>query len=1480
MEEALLLDWANVLNIPLENLTPTVSGDASLSSVILVQCGEEVMPYPSALVFAPTSTKLTPSSISGLEGLGSRNHGLIEEMSEKYCRWAWEERIAEIAIKKGAEEAFGTGALQSSSVDRKHDAQSKFGSSLQTLPTPTEFSVQGKHNGDTERSTIFHPYFTVDFWKFTNPTAHVTATVLNHASMPDPFGSPTLLQNAMAEQLSSNMLMTPKTSRTPKRSTGTYHSGALQPTLSQTWDMRQSNSKDFMAQLNSSVDLSQHPLGRKSEHDDDSYPSVSSYPYSAQPTQSDIKAEVLPFSGAALSASQAKPVTTTQEMSGLQITMNEPATTELPGGHFAAANSGMQMNLGNTESHPSSNFPSPHDHLGGGNVDLTFGMDNLGGYDQMVYGMSSRWEEGVGDLDNFDLDVTEEDFDFFESTPTTKSRPAAEAVSSAADPRQSNLTSSVANPVSSLPADALNAPMMPDLNMATQDIEKHENLDLDELLMATNGFLEEPLKGEMNLGQDIVASQEEGVSIKQEDIIDNGVMIEDDIIPDLKVDHSKPDSNSLDRQGDIQLVDEQDDSLLDSDVIMPPEFAPVPVAAGVNDAKYYNGGKFVYSPSRKRKKEGGTRRRSAYKPDYMPHIRKKIVDATFKSEPRNKYTNDQAKLESTIHAPLTTNFNNMDDVKIPTEGTLVSDSSDDSSSDSSSASSDTDMEDADDIVRATSRLDITSGIDRQYFKALNKVKLALLAWSGGDFNDKGFPLSNQKSLPVNEAIDYDVPFAEVITREPIYDRPTEDRHTADGHLAAVELLCQQAVLGGYPFVGNIAESSQRGGDFIGGESMQVTITRRRNLIQTITSTPSLSDEMDRLTLDFKNVLSNIFDINKTSELPEYTHLQMDQHSLPTTITIKGPLNVQQYYELSDTTQTQSKYGKYQVKKRKPIEPNLDTLRPPNVVVGRQDEWIEGSPQILSFWEKLRLEPYSTKKNVVYFALCPDGEGLEGMVINFFKDLSAVFEVCLLGTHHPGVAGDRKRGVVPIQLLDKIDNEDAAERRLRSYRHAAQRLGAAIGSMGLEGVYYVIYMINPFSHSSSLLDLSQCFQNLVVAFNTSALGTTFSDKTRPRLVMQLIPMEHILRPTAFGGYTKFGLKEIAFSVYSKCAMIVERAHQQSRAEDLQAVTELYAPAFVLAKPPPSSIQYSTKNAYNPFPSSLEHDVTMHVAYTFSLDNRWVIAVWIDARGEMIDFMVLQVNGHIREPDWHLNAIKEIWERTKHICGRAGFIWKFTIGKLGLMFGNELSDWITTINNVENVSIIAVDYDSPFRVSHDSEPPAAPDSSNTPSSSSGAPTPETFTPGATPSMNIGSVNSPTAARSTDIFEPESGESHGLLVNHRVAYSQRRQLVSHGMLFSQDMSTAEEWMLPLASAYLLQVPVKTAAPSREQFSLETQAVEVHLIHMQSSQTAASVLRDIIKQYHSLSYLNTASDSSNCIPLHFVLVDRLCRLLYTVAA
>ncbi|CAM0138057.1 mediator of RNA polymerase II transcription subunit 13 [Umbelopsis sp. WA50703] len=1482
-EAAMLTDWADTLDIPVELLNKREILQANMPALVLVQLDEEVVPYPSVLVFVSTSTKATPNSIAGLDGINARNHGFIEEMSEKYSRWAWEERIAEIAIKTGAEEAFGTGSLSKSNSQKRLEGQIESGTStLHTLPTPVEFAAQPTHSTEIEHPITSQPRFKVDFWKFTNPTAHVTSTVLKHASMPDPFGSPTLLQNAMMETLSSTLLMTPKMSRTPRRITGGYSSGELQPTLSQSWDMRRQNPKDFMT----GIDLGQNPLGRKSEPEDDSYHGVSQYPYATQGGAHDFKAEELSYSGASMTDSQNKGNVDGGDLSGLQITMNEQPTSNVPGAHFQETDQNLPINVGNNEPHDESNFPSPHDHLGGGNVDLAFGMDNLGGYDQMVYGMSSGWEEGVGDLENFDLDVTEEDFDFFESTPTSKARPGTETVNNSVGRPQTSLATSSATAVTSLPANALDAPIITDLSMAVNDMDKQNNLDLDELLMATNGFLDEPLKTEPDIGiaQDIVSSEHTTVAIKSEESLDDGAILDDSLISDVKsVKASEHETGH--KIEDANQLELQEDTILDADAIMPPEFAPLPVTASVNDAKYYEGGKFVYSPSKKRKKESGSTRRTAYKPDYKPSARKKMVEHVPKSQMRNKYLNEPKRIDLAISATAAikhnyrdVNSNKMNHPPILSDG---SDGSSSSSSDSSSDSSDTEMEDAEDIVRATSRLDI--GADRQWWTTMNKIKTALLVWYAGGKDVKSFPIFNQAKLPISEVIDYDVPFAEIIVREPMFERPKE-QHTADGHRAAVELLCQQAVLGGYPFVGNIAEISQRGGEFIDGESMQVTITRRRNLIQSncgaVLSVPSLSDESDHLILDFKEMLNSIFDINSTSDNPEYTHLQIGQHALPTTISIKGPLNVQQYYELSDTTQTQSKYGKYQVKKRKPVEPNLDILHAPDVVVGRQEEWIEGSPHILPFWEKLRLEPYSIKKNVVYFALCPESEGLENMATNFFKELSAVYEVCLLGSHHSGVAGDHKRGVIPISLLDKLDNESTADQRMRSYRHAAQRLGATIGNLGLEGVYYVIYMINPFSHSSSYLDLSQCFQNLVVAFNTSNLGTTFSDKTRPRIVMQLIPIEHVLRPVAFGGYTKFGLKEIAFSVYSKCHVVVERSHQQSLVEDMQAVTELYAPPFILAKPPPTTIQYSIKNAYTSFPSSLEHDVTMHVAYTFSLDNRWLIAIWTDARGEMVDFMVLQIDGHLNKPDWRTNAIKDIWERTKHICGRAGFSWKFTVGKLGLMFGDELADWVTTVSNIENVAIVALDCDSPFRVSHDQESANAAESGNTPSSSSGTPTPETFTPGATPAISMNAINMSGTSKSNEVFEPETGESYALLVNHRVAYSHRRELASHGILLNRDMPLDEEWMLPLASAYLLQVPVKTSAPSREHLSLETQAVEVHLIHLQSSQTASSVLRDTVKQYHALSYLNTVSASSNCIPLHFSLADRLCRLLYAVTA
>jgi hypothetical protein len=74
---------------------------------------------------------------------------------------------------------------------------------------------------------------------------------------------------------------------------------------------------------------------------------------------------------------------------------------------------------------------------------------------------------------------------------------------------------------------------------------------------------------------------------------------------------------------------------------------------------------------------------------------------------------------------------------------------------------------------------------------------------------------------------------------------------------------------------------------------------------------------------------------------------------------------------------------------------LEELPIPRLLVGYQEEWIKLPPTVLNLWEKARLEPYSPKKNVSYFVLCPDNQSLLADATNFFKELSCVYEVSFL-----------------------------------------------------------------------------------------------------------------------------------------------------------------------------------------------------------------------------------------------------------------------------------------------------------------------------------------------------------------------------------------------------------------------------------------------------------------------------------------------------
>lgn len=389
--------------------------------------------------------------------------------------------------------------------------------------------------------------------------------------------------------------------------------------------------------------------------------------------------------------------------------------------------------------------------------------------------------------------------------------------------------------------------------------------------------------------------------------------------------------------------------------------------------------------------------------------------------------------------------------------------------------------------------------------------------------------------------------------------------------------------------------------------------------------------------------------------------------------------------------------------------------------------------------------------------------------------------------------------------------------MRSYVAECQNLGSALGGAMAENLHIVIYIVNPASHLGSNLDLSRCFSKLMGAYNAAAigLGTRTTEKTRARLVMQLMPIEHILRPTSFGGCLKFGLKEIAFSVYTKCNAVVNRQLSLAGVEDSNPVTEMYAPPFILTKPIPATIPFQLKKALNPFPTILESQAVLHMGYSFSFDQRWMIIVWTDNRGELVEFTVLD-NERYNLP--LTTVFEEAWAKTMEIAKRTGFAWTFVIAKIGLIFEDELQAWIQCINNEEKVAIVSLDIESSLYVNPTvdvhgmHEPTNVTETLNTPMMNAS---------GATAAQSSQTANNKKMFNEADSFG--SGQTKALLLNHRVAYSNKRERTSFGILGMDPVSEVEEWMIPLASGYMIYTPPTTENPNSELFNSNPLVIEV---------------------------------------------------------
>lgn len=238
--------------------------------------------------------------------------------------------------------------------------------------------------------------------------------------------------------------------------------------------------------------------------------------------------------------------------------------------------------------------------------------------------------------------------------------------------------------------------------------------------------------------------------------------------------------------------------------------------------------------------------------------------------------------------------------------------------------------------------------------------------------------------------------------------------------------------------------------------------------------------------------------------------------------------------------------------------------------------------------------------------------------------------------------------------------------------------------------------------------------------------------------------------------------------------------------------------------------------------MEQNAVLHMAYCFSYDRAWMSVVWVDGRGELLEYGLFS----------RKTAYKEAWHRTLGITKRTAFRWTIVIAKLGLIFNDELVYWHRYVSTVveHHVTIIAVDFESGLGLHFNA---CYPTSQNNTNKQQQTATQAPFLDATGKSHIVASGMHYTREKeqqsklhnNTLCGVEGVNEAQILLLNHRISYSQKRERAYKGILRAEAITEKENWMIPLATGYLIHhsLPNKSVNPCMEQFENEAFVAEV---------------------------------------------------------
>lgn len=334
---------------------------------------------------------------------------------------------------------------------------------------------------------------------------------------------------------------------------------------------------------------------------------------------------------------------------------------------------------------------------------------------------------------------------------------------------------------------------------------------------------------------------------------------------------------------------------------------------------------------------------------------------------------------------------------------------------------------------------------------------------------------------------------------------------------------------------------------------------------------------------------------------------------------------------------------------------LLSLQSPHLEVRRAETKLSVLPSAIPFWETLGLGPCKGPKDICAICVCPSSKGITENAEAFLDHLERAYESNHFGTHERFIQPIFTYEFTPADLVVHAPHTSTGRSTLPAIRDVIARIGKELVANAIEDKNAVVYWVYDPVVPEILLHICSAFHDLFNIYRDalSAAKIPISNE----LVLQLIPIGLVASTTSLVIPPPSAYARLAQEVYD-------------RSVDLKTGTA--SPSVVLERSLPRMIDF--KLTPNPSASLMQENSAMHVAYSQSIDERWVTAAWTDNAGNMqmtASYCLGHKDGHLTTA--FTSIADEIWQTTIDIISSRKVNWRIMIARCGVMVPSELNHW---------------------------------------------------------------------------------------------------------------------------------------------------------------------------------------------------------------